>query len=65
MHQGLPCVVGDLDLFHRYLNKNNSRQVESQLVVQSLLLQHLLFLRFLYITIYKHECSCDAMNMQL
>jgi hypothetical protein len=53
------------DLFHRYQNKNNFRQVESQLVVQSLLLRHLLLLRFLYITIHIHECSCGAMNMQL
>jgi hypothetical protein len=45
--------------------KNNSRQVESQLVVQSFLLRHLLLLCFLYITIHIHECSCDAMNMQL
>jgi hypothetical protein len=29
-------------------------------VVQSPLLQQSLLPRFLYITIYNHECSCDA-----
>jgi hypothetical protein len=29
-------------------------------VVQLLLLQPLLLLRFIYITIYNHECSCNA-----
>jgi hypothetical protein len=32
--------------------------------VQSLLLQQLLLPRFLYKTIYNHECSCDAYEMQ-
>jgi hypothetical protein len=46
-------------MFHKYQNKNSSRQVDFLLMEQSPLLQQLL-LRFLYITICNHECSCDA-----
>jgi hypothetical protein len=60
MHRGLPCVVGHRVLFHKYQNKNSSRQVNFQLMVQSPLLQQLFLPRFLYITIYDHECSCDT-----
>jgi hypothetical protein len=60
MHRGLPCVVGDSGSVPQM---SKYRQVEFQLVGQFLPRQSLL--RFLYMTIHIHECSCDAMNMQL
>jgi hypothetical protein len=60
MHRGLPCFVGESALFHKYKNKNSSRQVDFMLLEQSPLLQQLFLPRSLYITINNHKCSCNA-----
>jgi hypothetical protein len=47
-------------LFRRYQNKNSCLPNVLQVVVKSLLLRLLLPPRFLNITIYNHECLCNA-----
>jgi hypothetical protein len=60
MNQGLPCVIAESGLLHKYRNKGSSRQVGLQVVVVQLLLLQPLLLCSLYIIIYNHECSCNA-----
>jgi hypothetical protein len=60
MHWGLPCVIESRALLHKSRSKSSSQQVGLQVVVVQLLLQPLLLLRFLYRTIYNHECSWNA-----
>jgi hypothetical protein len=65
MHRGSPCVIGESGSAPQNQNISSSWQVSLQVVVvQLLLLQTLLLPRFLYITIYNHECSCNAYEMQ-
>jgi hypothetical protein len=61
MHRGLPCVTGESGSVPQISNKNSCLpDVLQVVVVKSLLLRLLFPLRSLDITLYNHECSCNA-----
>jgi hypothetical protein len=61
MHRACLVLLVNQILLHRYQSKSSFLpKVLQVVVVKSSLLQLLFPPRFLDITIYNHECSCDA-----